>query len=63
MSDNQETHEISINENNTTAHVTSRIDRDKTSIKKNETVMSRLKKKALRLGKVFSSGMTSNLCY
>lgn len=58
--ENQEACEDSICENNVTErHVSPRvIDGDKILIKKNKTVMSKLKKKALRLSKVFSPGIS-----
>lgn len=54
-----ETCEVSICEDfKIEQHGSSKIDCDETSIKKNKTIMSKLKKKALRFSKVFSPGIT-----
>jgi hypothetical protein len=42
---------------NTEQHNSPKNDGDKMSIKKNKTVMSKLKKKALRFSKIFSPGI------
>ncbi|XP_025200308.1 uncharacterized protein LOC112598149 isoform X2 [Melanaphis sacchari] len=55
MFDNQKSSEISIREDNKKEHDSSlEVDYNKTSVKKNKTVMSKLKKKALRLSNIFS---------
>lgn len=56
--ESQEIYEVSISkENNIEQHSSSKIDFDKNLIKKNKTVISKLKKKALQLSKVFSPGI------
>ncbi|XP_003241437.1 uncharacterized protein LOC100575782 [Acyrthosiphon pisum] len=55
MCENQESSEVTICEDNKKEQYSSpEIDCNKTSVKKDKTVMSKLKKKALRLGNIFS---------
>lgn len=58
MNDSKKMYEIStIEENKLEQHNTSNVECDKSPIKKNDTIISKFKKKALYLSKVFSQGI------